>query len=136
MTQEPQDHPLQGGQPFVEKAIQALTGGLDRDLEVDDLRVMMESAAQEFDMRTARSFGSALLDQLSEDPANMRLLEALVILGLAHPEVLKSAAERGDFMGALAAMGEALERAPRGWTHLAQVQVDHDALKQHLEQVR
>lgn len=91
LSQEPKDASLQSGQSFVDEAVHALTGGLERELDVNDLRLMMESAASEFDSRTAHAFGAALLDQLSEDPANERLLEALVILGLAHPEVLSDA---------------------------------------------
>jgi len=48
----------------------------------------MEGAAHEFDERTAFAFGRALLDSLCEDPGNLRQLEALLILGLAHPDVL------------------------------------------------
>jgi tetratricopeptide (TPR) repeat protein len=91
LPQEPQNDPLQGGQAYVDDAVQAITGGPDHELDADGLRSMMETAASDFDRRTAHAFGSALLDHLSEDPANMRLLEALVILGLAHPEVLQDA---------------------------------------------
>lgn len=53
-----------------------------------DLSSQMERAAAEFDRRTATAFGRALLDSLCEDPGNLRQLEALIILGLAHPDVL------------------------------------------------
>jgi len=91
LPQEPNNDPLQGGKTYVDDAVQAITGGPDHELDADGLRSMMESAASDFDRRTARAFGLALLDHLSEDPANMRLLEALVILGLAHPDVLSEA---------------------------------------------
>lgn len=91
LLQEPQNDSLQGGKTYVDDAVQAITGGPDHELDADGLRSMMESAASDFDRRTARAFGAALLDHLSEDPANMRLLEALVILGLAHPDVLSEA---------------------------------------------
>ncbi len=76
---------------LVEDVVKALTGGdLQRDEEnVDDLRERMEGAAHEFDERTAFAFGRALLDSLCEDPGNLRQLEALLILGLAHPDVLE-----------------------------------------------
>ncbi len=76
---------------LVEDVVNALTGGdLQRDEEsVDDLRERMEGAATEFDERTAFAFGRALLDSLCEDPGNLRQLEALLILGLAHPDVLE-----------------------------------------------
>ena len=48
----------------------------------------MERAAAEFDKRTATAFGRALLDSLCDEPGNLRQLEALIILGLAHPDVL------------------------------------------------
>jgi tetratricopeptide (TPR) repeat protein len=54
-----------------------------------ELRALMERAATEFDNRTADAFGRCLLDSLTEDPANLGLLEALVVLGLAHPEALR-----------------------------------------------
>jgi hypothetical protein len=49
----------------------------------------MARAAKEVDERTASAFGKALLDSLCEDPGNVRQLEALMILGLAHPDVLR-----------------------------------------------
>ena len=54
-----------------------------------ELRPLMERAAREVDKRTADAFGRALLDSLTEDPANLRQLEALMVLGLAHPDVLR-----------------------------------------------
>ncbi len=53
--------------------------------------------------------------------------EAARVRGLTH-------AERGDFKAALAAFGEALDKAPEGWEHLPQIRVDHEALSQHLAQ--
>ena len=54
-----------------------------------DLREQMERAAAEFDSRTADTFGKLVLDSLTEDPANLRYLEALLVVGLAHPEILR-----------------------------------------------
>jgi hypothetical protein len=54
-----------------------------------DLREQMERAAAEFDKRTALAFGRALVDSLCEDPSDVRRLEALLILGLAHPQILE-----------------------------------------------
>ena len=67
---------------FVGQILEAVTGGQEVDLDPEALRGRMESAAEEFDRRTATAFCDALLDQLSDDPANVRLLEALVIVGI------------------------------------------------------
>jgi len=54
-----------------------------------DLCEQMERAAEEFDRRTAEAFARALVDSLCEDPGDVRRLEALLILGLAHPSILE-----------------------------------------------
>jgi Flp pilus assembly protein TadD len=54
-----------------------------------DLRAQMRRAAEEFDRRTAEAFARALVDSLCDDPGDVRRLEALLILGLAHPAILK-----------------------------------------------
>jgi tetratricopeptide (TPR) repeat protein len=82
------DRQSQDPQLIVEDVVTALTGEVEAILDADRLRSQMERAAEEFDRRTANAFGRALLDSLCEDPGNLRLLEALVILGLAHPDVL------------------------------------------------
>jgi len=102
---------------LVEDVVNALTGGdLQRDEEsVDDLRDRMEGAATEFDERTAFAFGRALLDSLCEDPGNLRHLEALLILGLAHPDVLErhriSLAVEGRRLAVLLERAGQVERA-------------------------
>ncbi|MBL6721411.1 MAG: hypothetical protein ISQ08_08355 [Planctomycetes bacterium] len=100
---------------FVGQILEAVTGGQEVDLDPEALRGRMESAAEEFDRRTATAFCDALLDQLSDDPANVRLLEALVILGLAHPDVLASArislAVEGRRLAVLLERGGEPERA-------------------------
>lgn len=53
-----------------------------------DLREQMRRASEEFDRVTARSFAAALVESLCDDPSNVRRLEALLILGLAHPDIL------------------------------------------------
>lgn len=49
----------------------------------------MQRAMDEFDVRTAEAFARALIDSLTQAPDDVRQLEALVILGLSHPEVLE-----------------------------------------------
>jgi tetratricopeptide (TPR) repeat protein len=77
-------------QLIVEDVVSALMGptGAETASGPEDLRLQLERAAAEFDKRTADAFGRALLDSLCEDPGNLRQLEALLILGLAHPDVL------------------------------------------------
>ncbi len=87
----PTQQPAPEADDFVAHVLRAVTGGLDVDLDPQALSGRMESAAEEFDRRTATAFCEALLDQLGDDPGNVRLLEALVILGLAHPAVLSRA---------------------------------------------
>ena len=74
---------------LVEEIVVALTGGTASDPRTTSLVDQMSRAAKEVDDRTASAFGKALLDSLCEDPGNVRLLEALMILGLAHPDVLQ-----------------------------------------------
>jgi len=73
---------------IVEDVVSAITGAVGNG-GAEELRFQMERAAAEFDKRTANAFGRALLDSLCEDPGNLRQLEALLILGLAHPDVLE-----------------------------------------------
>lgn len=80
---------LQESTIIVEDVVSALTGPIvEGGTEEHDLAVQMERAAADFDKRTASAFGRALLDSLCDDPGNLRQLEALIILGLAHPDVL------------------------------------------------
>ncbi len=75
---------------LVEEIVVALTGAPTSDTRTNNLNDQMARAAMEVDERTAGAFGKALLDSLCEDPGNVRQLEALMILGLAHPDVLRS----------------------------------------------
>ncbi len=75
---------------LVEEIVLALTGTSATGSQPASLVDQMSRAAQEVDDRTASAFCKALLDSLCEEPGNVRLLEALMILGLAHPEVLKN----------------------------------------------
>lgn len=76
------DRPL-----FVEDIITALTGGMS-GVHAQTLRNSMERAAVEFDERTAEAFARSLFNELSANPQDLRGLEALIILGLAHPRVI------------------------------------------------
>ena len=107
-------------QCIVEDVVSALTGGSGEQPPApgvghSDLRTQLERAAAEFDKRTADAFGRALLDSLTEDPGNLRQLEALIILGLAHPDVLErhriSLAVEGRRLAVLLERAEEVERA-------------------------
>lgn len=75
---------------FVDDVVTALTGTVDGGANAASaLKQQMQRAAQEFDQRTAEAFARALLDSLCQDPSDLRRLEALLILGLAHPAVLE-----------------------------------------------
>lgn len=76
--------------PLVDDVVKALTSNPEGDENaVLDVRGQMQRAADEFDRRTAEAFGKALVDSLCEDPGDTRRLEALLILGLAHPRILE-----------------------------------------------
>lgn len=78
------------GELLVDDVVTALTSPPDgQQLGGCDLREQMERAAEEFDRRTASAFAEALVDSLCDDPGNTRRLEALLILGLAHPQIVK-----------------------------------------------
>lgn len=102
-------------QLIVEDVVSALTCGVDQSDDPRDLSLKLQRAAEEFDRRTADAFGRALLDSLCEDPANLRQLEALLILGLAHPDVLRkhriSLAVEGRRLAVLLERSGELERA-------------------------
>ncbi|MCB9915839.1 MAG: hypothetical protein H6828_11950 [Planctomycetes bacterium] len=87
---------------LVDDVVAALTEPIDGAREPGGLRAQMERAAEEFDRRTAEAFGKALVDSLCEDPGDVRRLEALLILGLAHPHIL------GMYKVSLAAEGRRL----------------------------
>ena len=75
---------------FIEEVVSALTARSEGEAPgVYDIKNQFERAAVEFDARTARAFGKSLVDALCDDPSNVRLLEALLILGLAHPNEVK-----------------------------------------------
>lgn len=74
---------------FVDDVVTALTGtvqpsGDSRGVFEDQ----MKRATEDFDLRTAEAFARALLEALCQEPIDPRRLEALLILGLAHPTIL------------------------------------------------
>lgn len=76
---------------IVADVVTALTGDVASGPDARQaLRERMQRATSEFNTRTAEAFARALLDSLTQNPDDLRQLEALVILGCAHPEVLQS----------------------------------------------
>ena len=75
---------------IVEDVVTALTGDVASGPSARTaLKDSMRRATTEFDERTAEAFARALFDSLTQNPTDLRQLEALVILGLAHPHVLE-----------------------------------------------
>ena len=75
---------------FVEDVVTALTGPVDASgNSTTALRDQMRRATDEFDQRTAEAFARSLLESLCQDEIDVRRLEALLILGLAHPTILE-----------------------------------------------
>lgn len=114
------DQKAEDGREFVEHVVEALTSTVEatEDAHADggtDLLAQMQRAAAEFDRRTAEAFGRALVESLCDDPSNVRMLEALIILGLAHPDVLRrhgvSLAQEGRRLAVLLEHAGEVERA-------------------------
>ncbi len=75
---------------IVEDVVTSLTGEVARGPGARTaFKERMQRAMDEFDVRTAEAFARALIDSLTQAPDDVRQLEALVILGLSHPEVLE-----------------------------------------------
>jgi hypothetical protein len=115
---------------LVDDVVSALTNPPSaEDGEVLDLREQLQRAADEYDKRTAEAFGRALVESLCEDPSDVRRLEALLILGLAHPSILElyqvSLANEGRRLCILLENQGELERA-RGLLEMLATRVPED----------
>lgn len=74
---------------FVDDVVTALTGTVHPSGDAQGVfEDQMKRATEDFDLRTAEAFARALLEALCQDPIDPRRLEALLILGLAHPTIL------------------------------------------------
>jgi tetratricopeptide (TPR) repeat protein len=72
---------------LVEEVVDAVTRGAgDQGSGGSSLQELILRAKQEFDENTLESFARALVGHLAHDSANLPVLEALVIVGLAHPK--------------------------------------------------
>ncbi len=97
---------------FVDDVVTALTGTVQPSGDARGVfEDQMKRATEDFDLRTAEAFARALLEALCQDPIDPRRLEALLILGLAHPTILDrhriSLEKEGERLAAmLAAQGQ------------------------------
>ncbi len=115
---------------LVDEVVSALTNPPSgEEGVVMDLKDQLQRAADEFDKRSAEAFGRALVESLCEDPSDVRRLEALLILGLAHPSILElyhvSLANEGRRLCILLENQGDLERA-RGMLEMLNTRVPDD----------
>jgi len=115
---------------LVDEVVDVLTGPpVEGESAALSLKEQLQRAADEYDRRAAAMIGKALVDSLCEDPADARRLEALLILGLAHPSILERyqislAAEGRRLCVLLENQGE-LDRA-RGLLELLALELPED----------
>lgn len=74
---------------FIEDVVVALIGSAADGERPLELPQQVERASHELDAETAESFGSALVENLCADSSDLGLLEALLVLAMAHPEVAR-----------------------------------------------
>jgi len=74
----------------VAEIVEALTGGASDQAEPLSLDAQVERAVAGVDARSAESWCRALLAHLADQPQSVPELEALLVLGLAHPSVFEA----------------------------------------------
>jgi len=109
-------HTAADRQPIVEEVVATLTSAAGAGYGgAAALRAGMRRATDQFDEQTAGTIARALVDTLCNNPDDVRVLETLVILGLAHPGALTqhriSLAAEGSRLAALLERGGHYERA-------------------------
>lgn len=72
----------------VADVVEALLGSDHESAEPCDLEAQAARVVDEVDAQTAEAHCRSLLAHLADDPQSVRELEALIVLGLAHPDVL------------------------------------------------
>jgi tetratricopeptide (TPR) repeat protein len=75
-------------QRIVDEVVKTLTGPTSDPEQPCDLRLQVSRARDELDSSTAENHCNALVEHLSSNPSSLPELEALIILGLAHPKLL------------------------------------------------
>ncbi len=74
---------------FIDDVVVALIGSTADGERPFELPQQVERAKADLDEATAESFGAALVSSLCSESSNLSLLEALLILGMAHPQVAR-----------------------------------------------
>lgn len=111
MTKTAADRP-----PIVEEVVATLTSAAGAGYGgAAALRAGMRRATDQFDERAAGTIARSLVENLCSNPDDVRVLETLVILGLAHPGALSehriSLAAEGRRLATLLERGGQYERA-------------------------
>ena len=75
--------------PFVDDVVVALIGTSAAGERPFDIPEQVDRTHHDVDAATAESFGVALVEQLCEDSSSLGVLEALLVLGMAHPQVVR-----------------------------------------------
>ena len=89
MTQTPTDPVSSDRLPVLEEVVATLTSAAGAGYGgAAALRAGMRRATDQFDERAAAALARSLVDCLCKSPDDVRVLETLVILGLAHPGAL------------------------------------------------
>jgi len=89
LTTTPTDHAPSDRIPVLEEVVATLTSAAGAGYGgAAALRAGMRRATDQFDERAAAALARSLVDCLCKSPDDVRILETLVILGLAHPGAL------------------------------------------------
>ncbi|MCC6408042.1 MAG: hypothetical protein IT453_12845 [Planctomycetes bacterium] len=75
---------------LVDDVMEALAGPIEGgDRTAESFREHVERAESEFDVAEVSKSIQALVGRLGDDPTDLRALESLIVLGLAHPDALE-----------------------------------------------
>ncbi len=116
MTTTPTDQAKNDRLPVLEEVVATLTSAAGAGYGgAAALRAGMRRATDQFDERAAAALARSLVDLLCKSPDDVRILETLVILGLAHPGALErhriSLANEGKRLAYLLEKAGQFERA-------------------------
>lgn len=85
----PMEQTLANSVAVVEELVRALSSSEGDDQPAAALATRMKHAASHVDDITAQIVAKALIGDLCNDPLDLRRIEALLVLGMAHPELLR-----------------------------------------------
>lgn len=115
---------------YVEDIVVALIGNSATGERVCDIPQQVENAREEIDQATAESFGVSLVESLCEDSSDLEVLEAMLVLGMAHPQSIRK--HRIDLVAEAKRLATLLERASK--SHQARHVLE--ALAEHMPEER